>query len=364
MKIIKVLIFLILFFKISLVIALEIPVWYWWNNFINNNEENNIYKNIPIWYFWNNFNKQLFYTWTLNQVPVWYFWQYIWQKLVFPKLNKILSDDIDALFWVLNKNTCNTSQKVQNIEITIENNLDLDYLKLSWENIDNSNIKIKRITHPSQEYIINSNINEFHDFDIISWKTYKYFIISYSDCFPWIYSDLTSIKYNKEKQNNWNEFFDIKTYFLLKEMLYIYKVNQKLLEIKKDNISLYFDLKSCFTEWLCVNSEKYSNIKKDIINSINIEKEAINLWINLKDKKTLNYKEFFGIILKVFWKEKYSSLNISEQEYIDNINYLLSNIFNENIIAYDQVSLFSYKRIYFSLIESEDFINKLEEKIR
>jgi len=165
------------------------------------------------------------------------------------------------------------------------------------------------------------------------------------------------------KDSNKKEVFKLESKQLLYDMLYIYWIKQLLVKIKNSDYSKYIVLQSCFTWNKCNNIDYYNKIKEDINNSINTIYLAKRLNINIESIKFLNYKDMLQIILKVFWKEKYFNLNILKIEYSNNVNKLLWNIIKGEKSSSNKVTFKSYKRIYFSLLESPNFINKLEKTL-
>jgi len=153
--------------------------------------------------------------------------------------------------------------------------------------------------------------------------------------------------------------YSLKTKDLFNEIIYLYWVKESLNMIKNSNFINYNILKSCFLEEKCSDINYFNKIKDDINNSINIEYLSNRLNINLASTKVLNYNDMLKIIFKVFWKEKYFNLNILEKEYSYNINKLLLNTLKNEKLIYTKVTLNSYKRIYFSLLESTSFKTKL-----
>jgi len=176
-------------------------------------------------------------------------------------------------------------------------------------------------------------------------------------------TNLNIINKVNKKDSNKKEIFKLESKQLLYDMLYIYWIKQLLVKIKNSDYSKYIVLQSCFTWNKCDNIDYYNKIKEDINNSINIIYLSKRLNINIESIKSLNYKDMLQIILKVFWKEKYFNLNISKIEYSDNVNKLLWNIIKGEKLSSNKVDFKSYKRIYFSLLESPNFINKLEKTL-
>jgi len=153
--------------------------------------------------------------------------------------------------------------------------------------------------------------------------------------------------------------YKLNTKDLFNEIIYLYLVKELLNTIKNSDFNKYQILKTCFLEEKCTDINYFNKIKDNINNSINVDYLSNRLNINLASTKVLNYNDMLKVIFKVFWKENYINFNISEKKYSADINKLLFNILKDKKLLYTKVTFNSYKRIYFSLLESTNFKTKL-----
>jgi len=176
-----------------------------------------------------------------------------------------------------------------------------------------------------------------------------------------------SVKTSTKKSDNKNnisyikETFKLKNRQLFEDMIHVYFIKKKLRDIKQNDINNYKLINNCFIWKKCKNKTYFNKIRNDINNSINIEYLAKRLNVDLKYDKILNYREMLVWIFKIYLEDKYFNLNISEKKFSKTIDILLSNILKGyEKQSYNKVDFLSYKRIYYSLLESEVFLDKIE----
>jgi len=267
--------------------------------------------------------------------------------------------------------------KVNNIEKVIEikkiSKIDIQNKKILDEKIQTDllkqRIEIAKInkdiyTYRSRRYIKN---NDWTFTNIDTFRPYTWNINNLrkeSDIQKVLDSHINNRKISNQINKTDNiikkDEYKLNTKYLFNEIIYLYLVKESLNRIKNSDFNKYKILISCFLEEKCTDTNYFKKIKDDINNSINIEYLSNRLNINLDSTKVLNYNDMLKIIFKVFWKETYINLNISEKEYSNNINKLLLNILKNEKLLYTKVTLNSYKRIYFSLLESNSFKIKLD----
>jgi len=204
-----------------------LPVWYFWTNFLKENAWEIKFNEKSIWYFGNNFSyqkrgdiiyntptwffgaknsKELIYSWTLNQTPIWFFWTYKWKELIFPKLIKLIQEKTTSRA-IIKNNNCTKPIIPADLNISLQNNGFSDYISISWDQVGtDTNIIIKKVSSPSEDFVIEKWANVFEDYDIVSWGTNMYFLVVSNNCSSVIYSDLLKIKYDKieEEIDKWN----------------------------------------------------------------------------------------------------------------------------------------------------------------
>lgn len=91
---------------------------------------------------------------------------------------------------------CASPIAISHIKTEVWNNWFLDYIQLSWEKTDDSKIKI--IKYFPEYTVIYPEGNSYTETGIAEGQ-HHYFIVSYSDCSPWIYSDPIQIDYKKSE---------------------------------------------------------------------------------------------------------------------------------------------------------------------
>lgn len=209
----------------------SMPLWNWGNKYSLNHQElelwwasvgylwttrTNEYNDSTVPKFWqvpvgflgsnrkNYIPYQPFYT-----EPVWFFGLYWGIDLNFPDAPTPPVDDTDysmyplikpiteeSSWWGWTSQSCDMPIRITDVSTTIKNDGFLDALTLSWQKKDNAKIKIIEISPESKTFYPQGN-----SYTEVGLKegSYSYFVVSYNDCSPWIYSDIVRYDYKENK---------------------------------------------------------------------------------------------------------------------------------------------------------------------
>lgn len=186
---------------------ISMPLWNWGNEYSLNYQELES-SSIPIGFLGsdrkNYIPYQSFYT-----EPVWFFGLYWGTDLNFPEAPTPPVDDTDysmyplikpiteeSSWWGWTSQSCDMPVRITDVSTTIKNDGFLDALTLSWQKKDNAKIKIIEISPESKIFYPQGN-----SYTEVGLKegSYSYFVVSYNDCSPWIYSDIVRYDYKENK---------------------------------------------------------------------------------------------------------------------------------------------------------------------
>lgn len=349
--------------KYSLQRQYNIPIWAWWNSYIQKQVGQSEY-NIPVWFWWTSY-KEKSKTEALNYVPIWHFNYYKGKNIVFPELGsqkrrKTRKHSTDRTPQEEEKSAEMTIK--QALQYLFQREIDDDFvfsqlfylypeLKMD-EKLNYKNLSLL-MTNIEWQFIVSDSKVTFTLFQKL-WL----FLDNYwaqervrESSFLEIYEKINTYgDFRKTIIENIDQAFDLNEEKVSKDLLFVYELNKKLSEMRKNKPQEYYEVIWCFSYDTCSNQELYIQIKMKLERLI-LEKQQ-NFDRQTSEIGGYDYQQFFSFLFALFIDVDEISTNVSQEKKEKIVKILTEAMVYKEEDKNTQIWFLAYNRMKFILLES------------